>query len=102
MQRTNLLLNRILQIAVFAYQALAVGAFIAGLLLARSDYVVCLAIANEATENLIGQAALARIEAQDAGDVADGVGDIAGRGLLDVLLGADLLRHRRGLARLCH
>lgn len=28
-------------------------------LLARSDYVVCLAIANEQTENLIGQAALA-------------------------------------------
>lgn len=31
-------------------------------LLARSDYVVCLAIANEATENLIGQAALARMQ----------------------------------------
>src|SRR5262245_37368958 len=30
-------------------------------LLNRSDYVVCLAIANEATENLIGQAALARM-----------------------------------------
>src|SRR5438105_4557781 len=30
-------------------------------LLSRSDYVVCLAIANEATENLIGQAALARM-----------------------------------------
>jgi D-3-phosphoglycerate dehydrogenase len=30
-------------------------------LLARSDYVVCLAVANEATENLIGQAALARM-----------------------------------------
>lgn len=30
-------------------------------LLARSDYVVCLAIANEQTENLIGQAALARM-----------------------------------------
>jgi D-3-phosphoglycerate dehydrogenase len=30
-------------------------------LLGRSDYVVCLAIANEATENLIGQAALARM-----------------------------------------
>jgi D-3-phosphoglycerate dehydrogenase len=28
-------------------------------LLRRSDYVVCLAVANEATENLIGQAALA-------------------------------------------
>src|SRR6185369_5408732 len=28
-------------------------------LLARSDYVVCLAVANEATENLIGAAALA-------------------------------------------
>jgi len=30
-------------------------------LLERSDYVVCLAIANDATENLIGQAALARM-----------------------------------------
>src|SRR6202011_346306 len=30
-------------------------------LLERSDYVVCLAVANEATENLIGQAALARM-----------------------------------------
>jgi D-3-phosphoglycerate dehydrogenase / 2-oxoglutarate reductase len=30
-------------------------------LLARSDYVVCLAIANEKTENLVGQAALARM-----------------------------------------
>jgi len=30
-------------------------------LLGRSDYVVCLAIANEQTENLIGQAALARM-----------------------------------------
>src|SRR5262249_11050978 len=31
-------------------------------LLARSDYVVCLAIANEKTENLIDQAALARMQ----------------------------------------
>ena len=31
-------------------------------LLARSDYVVCLAIANENTENLVGQAALARMQ----------------------------------------
>src|SRR5207253_1085800 len=31
-------------------------------LLSRSDYVVCLAVANEATENLIGQAALARMQ----------------------------------------
>jgi D-3-phosphoglycerate dehydrogenase / 2-oxoglutarate reductase len=31
-------------------------------LLMRSDYVVCLAIANEQTENLIGQAALARMQ----------------------------------------
>ena len=31
-------------------------------LMARSDYVVCLAIANEQTENLIGQAALARMQ----------------------------------------
>ena len=31
-------------------------------LLAASDYVVCLAIANEQTENLIGQAALARMQ----------------------------------------
>jgi D-3-phosphoglycerate dehydrogenase / 2-oxoglutarate reductase len=31
-------------------------------LLSRSDFVVCLAIANEATENLIGQAALARMQ----------------------------------------
>jgi D-3-phosphoglycerate dehydrogenase len=31
-------------------------------LLERSDYVVCLAVANEATENLIGQAALARMQ----------------------------------------
>jgi D-3-phosphoglycerate dehydrogenase len=30
-------------------------------LLERSDYVVCLAVANESTENLIGQAALARM-----------------------------------------
>ena len=30
-----------------------------------------------------------------AGDAADGIADIAGRGLLDVLLGADLLAHRR-------
>jgi D-3-phosphoglycerate dehydrogenase len=30
-------------------------------LLERSDYVVCLAIANESTENLLGQAALARM-----------------------------------------
>ncbi|MBR1144214.1 NAD(P)-dependent oxidoreductase [Bradyrhizobium sp. AUGA SZCCT0431] len=31
-------------------------------LLERSDFVVCLAVANEATENLIGQAALARMQ----------------------------------------
>jgi D-3-phosphoglycerate dehydrogenase len=31
-------------------------------LLARADYVVCLAIANEQTENLIGQATLARMQ----------------------------------------
>jgi D-3-phosphoglycerate dehydrogenase len=31
-------------------------------LLARSDFVVCLAVANEQTENLIGQAALARMQ----------------------------------------
>jgi D-3-phosphoglycerate dehydrogenase len=31
-------------------------------LLASSDYVVCLAIANEQTENLIGEAALARMQ----------------------------------------
>jgi D-3-phosphoglycerate dehydrogenase len=31
-------------------------------LLERSDYVVCLAVANEQTENLIGQAALARMQ----------------------------------------
>lgn len=31
-------------------------------LLLRADYVVCLAVANEATENLIGQAALARMQ----------------------------------------
>ena len=31
-------------------------------LLAASDYVVCLAVANEQTENLIGQAALARMQ----------------------------------------
>src|SRR5205085_2719081 len=31
-------------------------------LLARADYVVCLAIANEETENLIGRAALARMQ----------------------------------------
>lgn len=30
-------------------------------LLQRSDYVICLAVANDATENLIGQAALARM-----------------------------------------
>ena len=30
-------------------------------LLGRADYVVCLAVANEKTENLIGQAALARM-----------------------------------------
>ncbi|MBR1152437.1 NAD(P)-dependent oxidoreductase [Bradyrhizobium sp. JYMT SZCCT0428] len=33
-----------------------------GELLARSDFVVCLAVANEATESLIGQAALARMQ----------------------------------------
>jgi D-3-phosphoglycerate dehydrogenase len=33
-------------------------------LLSRADYVVCLAIANEQTENLIGQAALARMQPQ--------------------------------------
>jgi D-3-phosphoglycerate dehydrogenase / 2-oxoglutarate reductase len=31
-------------------------------LLGRSDYVVCLAVANERTENLIGQAALAQMQ----------------------------------------
>jgi D-3-phosphoglycerate dehydrogenase len=31
-------------------------------LLGRSDYVICLAVANEATENLIGEAALARMQ----------------------------------------
>jgi D-3-phosphoglycerate dehydrogenase len=31
-------------------------------MLGRADYVVCLAIANEQTENLIGQAALARMQ----------------------------------------
>ena len=31
-------------------------------LLARADYVVCLAVANEQTENLIGQGALARMQ----------------------------------------
>jgi D-3-phosphoglycerate dehydrogenase len=31
-------------------------------LLAHADYVVCLAVANEQTENLIGQAALARMQ----------------------------------------
>jgi D-3-phosphoglycerate dehydrogenase len=31
-------------------------------LLARADFVVCLAVANEQTENLIGQAALARMQ----------------------------------------
>ena len=31
-------------------------------LLTRSDFVVCLAVANDATENLIGQAALARMQ----------------------------------------
>ena len=31
-------------------------------LLSRADYVVCLAIANEQTENLIGQSALARMQ----------------------------------------
>ncbi len=31
-------------------------------LLGRAEYVVCLAIANEKTENLIGQAALARMQ----------------------------------------
>jgi D-3-phosphoglycerate dehydrogenase len=31
-------------------------------LLANSDYVICLVVANEQTENLIGQAALARIQ----------------------------------------
>ncbi|MDE5446878.1 hydroxyacid dehydrogenase [Bradyrhizobium sp. CSA207] len=33
-----------------------------GELLAASDYVVCLAVANEQTENLIGEAALARMQ----------------------------------------
>ena len=31
-------------------------------LLARADFVVCLAVANEETENLIGRAALARMQ----------------------------------------
>ena len=31
-------------------------------LLGRSDFVICLAVANDATENLIGQAALARMQ----------------------------------------
>jgi D-3-phosphoglycerate dehydrogenase / 2-oxoglutarate reductase len=31
-------------------------------LLARADYVVCLAIANEVTENLIGEAAVAKMQ----------------------------------------
>jgi D-3-phosphoglycerate dehydrogenase len=31
-------------------------------LLSRADYVVCLAVANDQTENLIGQAALARMQ----------------------------------------
>lgn len=31
-------------------------------LLSRSDFVICLAVANDATENLIGQAALARMQ----------------------------------------
>ena len=31
-------------------------------LLGRADYVVCLAVANEQTENLIGQGALARMQ----------------------------------------
>ena len=31
-------------------------------LLGRADFVVCLAVANEKTENLIGQAALARMQ----------------------------------------
>jgi len=31
-------------------------------LMGRADYVVCLAVANEATENLIGAAALARMQ----------------------------------------
>ena len=31
-------------------------------LLARADYVICLAVANDQTENLIGQAALARMQ----------------------------------------
>jgi D-3-phosphoglycerate dehydrogenase / 2-oxoglutarate reductase len=33
-------------------------------LLGRSDYVVCLAVANEATENMIGRDALARMRPQ--------------------------------------
>jgi D-3-phosphoglycerate dehydrogenase len=40
----------------------AIGHLPLGDLLARADHVVCLAIANEQTENLIGQAALARMQ----------------------------------------
>jgi D-3-phosphoglycerate dehydrogenase / 2-oxoglutarate reductase len=40
----------------------AIGQVALDELLAASDYVVCLAIANEQTENLIGEAALARMQ----------------------------------------
>ncbi|MGY3135913.1 D-3-phosphoglycerate dehydrogenase [Bradyrhizobium sp. USDA 4501] len=42
-------------------KVLGMNVLVADPLLARADYVVCLAIANAQTENLIGQAALARM-----------------------------------------
>jgi len=58
-------------------------------LLGRADYVVCLAIANEATENLIGAAALARMQ-RHAFFI-----NLSRGNLVDEAALADALRHNR-------
>src|SRR4051812_45914725 len=58
-------------------------------LLARSDYVVCLAIANEATENLIGAEALARMQRHAV------FINLSRGNLVDEAALADALRHNR-------
>lgn len=58
-------------------------------LLARADYVVCLAVANEATESLIGQAALARMQKHAC------FINLSRGNLVDEAALADALRERR-------
>jgi len=58
-------------------------------LLARADYVVCLAVANEATESLIGQAALARMQKHAC------FINLSRGNLVDETALADALRERR-------